>query len=224
MLRQDSRTGSQMRPLACEQSPLSRADGSARFDMGLDQFIRSVECSSSTFWSTGQSSVLAAVYGPTEVSQRKDLADRAVVEVSFKPKVWLSYVLMFNKNIMLLLISKQSHVACSSKRLMTTASSAPLHALSSTINEVIIAICIYIIIYFITIVSTIKKNKNYRVALPGLPKRLLSGRLKKLSMHAFLAICIHTPPSTSLSKCSKTTARCATWHHYYFSLWLFNSY
>ena len=35
MSRKDQRTAAQIRPLACEQSPLQRADGSARFDMGM---------------------------------------------------------------------------------------------------------------------------------------------------------------------------------------------
>ena len=40
--------------------------------------------------------MVAAVYGPSEVSQRKELSDRAVIEVSVKPKVrcWV-YVLVW---------------------------------------------------------------------------------------------------------------------------------
>jgi len=38
-------------------------------------------------YSQGQTSVLAAVYGPTEVRVAREQADRATVEVVFKPKV-----------------------------------------------------------------------------------------------------------------------------------------
>ncbi|XP_065832480.1 exosome complex component RRP46-like [Oscarella lobularis] len=56
-----------LRPLAAEQSLLSRADGSARF-------------------SHGSTSVLAAVYGPAEVKQSKEKLNRATIDVVFKPK------------------------------------------------------------------------------------------------------------------------------------------
>ena len=57
-----------LRPMLCEQRILSQPDGSASF-------------------SQGQTSVMAAVYGPTEVRVARERADRATVEVVFKPKV-----------------------------------------------------------------------------------------------------------------------------------------
>ena len=60
--------GDQLRPVVCEQRVLTQPDGSATF-------------------SQGQSSVIAAVYGPTAVRPARERADRATVEVVFKPKV-----------------------------------------------------------------------------------------------------------------------------------------
>jgi len=60
--------GDQLRPILCEQRVLSQPDGSATF-------------------SHGQTSVMAAVYGPTEVRVARERVDRATVEVVFKPKV-----------------------------------------------------------------------------------------------------------------------------------------
>jgi len=60
--------GLQLRPMLCEQRMLSQPDGSATF-------------------SQGRTSVMAAVYGPTEVRVAREQADRATVEVVFKPKV-----------------------------------------------------------------------------------------------------------------------------------------
>jgi len=60
--------GAQLRPMSCEQRLLSQPDGSATF-------------------SQGQTSVMAGVYGPTEVRVARERADRATVEVVFKPKV-----------------------------------------------------------------------------------------------------------------------------------------
>jgi len=60
--------GAQLRPMLCEQRVLSQPDGSATF-------------------SQGRTSVMAAVYGPTEVRFAREQADRATVEVVFKPKV-----------------------------------------------------------------------------------------------------------------------------------------
>lgn len=58
----------QLRPILCKQRLLSQPDGSASF-------------------SHGQTSAMAAVYGPTEVRVAREQADRAVIEVVFKPKV-----------------------------------------------------------------------------------------------------------------------------------------
>lgn len=66
--RRDGRSANQIRPLAVEQGILNRADGSARFVQG-------------------NTSVLAAVYGPAPAkSARMEKADRATVDVSFKPE------------------------------------------------------------------------------------------------------------------------------------------
>ncbi|GIL57267.1 hypothetical protein Vafri_12516 [Volvox africanus] len=57
----------QLRTLVCERSVLDRADGSAR-------------------WTQEGSSVLAAVYGPRQAKIQKEDAERAVVEVVYKPR------------------------------------------------------------------------------------------------------------------------------------------
>lgn len=61
------RAASQLRTLVCERSVLDRADGSAK-------------------WSQEGSSVLAAVYGPRQAKIQKEDAERAVVEVVYKPR------------------------------------------------------------------------------------------------------------------------------------------
>lgn len=58
-----------LRPLACELSLLSRADGSASFCFGDETLV------------------VACVYGPTDVRISKEKIDRATVEVMVKPKV-----------------------------------------------------------------------------------------------------------------------------------------
>eukprot|EP00903_Cladosiphon_okamuranus_P020023 g18392.t1 len=66
--RRDGRQANQLRPLAAEQGILNRADGSARFVQG-------------------NTSVLAAVYGPAPAkSARSERADGATVDVNFKPE------------------------------------------------------------------------------------------------------------------------------------------
>lgn len=66
--RRDGRKANQIRPLAAEQGILNRADGSARFVQG-------------------NTSVLAAVYGPAPAkSARLERADGATVDVNFKPE------------------------------------------------------------------------------------------------------------------------------------------
>lgn len=66
--RRDGRNDNQIRPLAAEQGILNRADGSARFLQG-------------------NTSVLAAVYGPAPAKvARMEKADRATVDVNFKPE------------------------------------------------------------------------------------------------------------------------------------------
>lgn len=61
------------RTLVCERSLLNRADGSAR-------------------WAQDGSSVLAAVYGPRQAQQRKEDAEKAIIEVVFKPRSGLAGV------------------------------------------------------------------------------------------------------------------------------------
>ncbi|KXZ49109.1 hypothetical protein GPECTOR_23g4 [Gonium pectorale] len=56
--------------LVCERSVLDRADGSAK-------------------WSQEGSSVLAAVYGPRQAKVQKEDAERAIVEVVYKPRAGL---------------------------------------------------------------------------------------------------------------------------------------
>lgn len=68
LTRGDGRKANQIRPLAVEQGLLNRADGSARFVQG-------------------NTSVLAAVYGPAPPKAvRMEKLDRARVEVEFKPE------------------------------------------------------------------------------------------------------------------------------------------
>ncbi|XP_038073991.1 exosome complex component RRP46-like [Patiria miniata] len=56
-----------LRTAGSEQNLLSRPDGSATFTQG-------------------DTSVMAAVYGPADVRQNKEIIDRATVEVIYKPK------------------------------------------------------------------------------------------------------------------------------------------
>jgi len=67
LVRGDGRLAVQIRPLSSELRVLNRADGSALFRQG-------------------NSSVLVAVYGPTEVKYRDELLDRATLDVVFKQK------------------------------------------------------------------------------------------------------------------------------------------
>jgi ribonuclease PH len=60
-----------IRPLLSERSVLSRADGSAK-------------------WAQDGSIVLAAVHGPHQAGQRKEDAEKAVVEVVFQPRAGLA--------------------------------------------------------------------------------------------------------------------------------------
>ncbi|RVE65288.1 hypothetical protein OJAV_G00133900 [Oryzias javanicus] len=62
-----------LREFGCEQSLLSRPDGSASFVQG-------------------DSSVMAGVYGPAEVKVSKEIYDRATLEVLVQPKVGLPSV------------------------------------------------------------------------------------------------------------------------------------
>eukprot|EP00927_Polykrikos_kofoidii_P025699 TRINITY_DN23047_c0_g1_i1.p1 TRINITY_DN23047_c0_g1~~TRINITY_DN23047_c0_g1_i1.p1 ORF type:complete len:284 (+),score=43.88 TRINITY_DN23047_c0_g1_i1:69-854(+) len=67
--REDGRDTNQMRPPNVEIRPLLRADGSARFSLG-------------------NSSVIAAVYGPREPKSRyREVFDRATLEVIVRPRV-----------------------------------------------------------------------------------------------------------------------------------------
>lgn len=54
----------------CDLGNLSRCDGSAQLNQG-------------------DTSILAAVYGPGEVKMNKEIIDRATVEVTYKPKIGL---------------------------------------------------------------------------------------------------------------------------------------
>ncbi|GBF94102.1 exosome complex exonuclease [Raphidocelis subcapitata] len=65
--RAKGRLPTQLRPLLCERGLLQRADGSAK-------------------WVQGGSAVLAAVNGPAAAGPRREDAERAVVEVVFKPR------------------------------------------------------------------------------------------------------------------------------------------
>ncbi|XP_063793919.1 exosome complex component RRP46 isoform X4 [Pseudophryne corroboree] len=59
-----------LREIGCEQSGLSRPDGSAKFLQG-------------------DTSVLAGVYGPAEIKVSKEMHDKSTIEVILRPKVGL---------------------------------------------------------------------------------------------------------------------------------------
>ncbi|KAM9325495.1 exosome complex component RRP46 [Gastrophryne carolinensis] len=61
---------SRLRDIACEQSLLSRPDGSATFMQG-------------------DTSVLAGVYGPAEIKVSREMHDKSTIEVILRPKVGL---------------------------------------------------------------------------------------------------------------------------------------
>ncbi|NWS50479.1 EXOS5 protein, partial [Probosciger aterrimus] len=63
-------SGCCLRPFSCELGPLSRPDGSAAFLQG-------------------DTSVLAALYGPAEAKGNRELPERAALEVLLRPKVGL---------------------------------------------------------------------------------------------------------------------------------------
>eukprot|EP00727_Mastigamoeba_balamuthi_P007731 m51a1_g3579 hypothetical protein (220) ;mRNA; r:1118841-1119714 len=65
--RTDGRQADQLRPLDCEESLLTRCDGSSRF-------------------SHGHTCYMAAVYGPAEAESHAALPDRAIVTVSVRPR------------------------------------------------------------------------------------------------------------------------------------------
>ncbi|KAM4641327.1 exosome complex component RRP46 [Discoglossus pictus] len=62
-----------LREIGCEQSLLSRPDGSATFLQG-------------------DTSVLAGVYGPAEIKVSREMYDKATIEVILRPKVGLPAV------------------------------------------------------------------------------------------------------------------------------------
>ncbi|XP_056139835.1 exosome complex component RRP46 [Lampris incognitus] len=72
-VRAASSSGATLRKFCCEQSILSRPDGSASFTQG-------------------DTSVMAGVYGPVEVKVSKEIYDRATLEVVVHCKVGLSSV------------------------------------------------------------------------------------------------------------------------------------
>ena len=65
--RGDGRQPNQLRPLGCEVGVMVRADGAARF-------------------SHGDSTVLATVTGPADISASREVSDRATIEVIWRAK------------------------------------------------------------------------------------------------------------------------------------------
>uniref|UniRef100_A0A803LBQ6 Exoribonuclease phosphorolytic domain-containing protein n=1 Tax=Chenopodium quinoa TaxID=63459 RepID=A0A803LBQ6_CHEQI len=65
--REDGRTPTMLRPLACSRTVLNRAHGSAS-------------------WSQGDTKVLAAVYGPKAGTKKNENPEKASIEVIWKPK------------------------------------------------------------------------------------------------------------------------------------------
>ena len=90
---------SSMRALKCEQSVLSRADGSVIYSQGI--LGHELELKWSWFficnlnWSpaffalplTGNTVVMASVFGPLEAQLKKEIPDRMYVELNYKPKI-----------------------------------------------------------------------------------------------------------------------------------------
>ncbi|XP_020671995.1 exosome complex exonuclease RRP46 homolog isoform X2 [Dendrobium catenatum] len=66
-VRADGRTLNQLRPLTCSRNLLNRAHGSAR-------------------WSQGDTTVLAAVFGPKAGTKKGENPEKASIEVIWKPK------------------------------------------------------------------------------------------------------------------------------------------
>lgn len=73
--RSDGRIANQVRPMQCTRSLLDRAHGSARWSQG---------------YGAESTTVMAAVYGPKQVGGKKENAERATIEVIWKPKSGLS--------------------------------------------------------------------------------------------------------------------------------------
>lgn len=65
--RGDGRQPNQLRPLGCEVGVMARADGAARFSLG-------------------DSTVLATVTGPADISASREVSDRATIDVIWRAK------------------------------------------------------------------------------------------------------------------------------------------
>lgn len=88
--RKDGRTYNQLRELAAEVGLLNRADGSASLSHGQDFFVFLFCPPASSYFSfllwLDQTAVLVAVYGPREVSSRKEVLGKCVLDVTFRPR------------------------------------------------------------------------------------------------------------------------------------------
>ena len=83
MERRDGRLFNQLRPPSSEQGLLNRADGSAKYT--VSKLIIFCDILSNNIIQD-KTSVLVAVYGPTEVKMKDELMDRATVKVIFQLK------------------------------------------------------------------------------------------------------------------------------------------
>lgn len=83
VLRRDGRTFNQLRAMAAEHSLLNRADGSVRYSQSMSNATRTWR---NVHTASDQTTVLVAVYGPMETKRRKELLDKANIEVQFRPR------------------------------------------------------------------------------------------------------------------------------------------
>lgn len=99
MDRKDGRTANQLRPLTCTRNVLNRAHGSASWSQGIYQPIFSaiqavpfscfhlkLEFLRWVYTCTGETKVLAAVYGPKAGTNKNENPEKACFEVIWKPK------------------------------------------------------------------------------------------------------------------------------------------
>lgn len=104
--RTDGRAPNQLRQLICATGILNKADGSARWAQGL-AFVNcmspNVMLKAALTLLLGETSVLAAVYGPHSVQGRRENAEKAIVEVIFKPKTGQPGIIIITIQIILVL-------------------------------------------------------------------------------------------------------------------------
>lgn len=95
--RADGRNPNQLRPLACSCSILHRAHGSASWSQGFrfiqtshfyhfNLFVFTSKCYFCYWVGSGDTKVLAAVYGPKAGTKKNENPEKASIEVIWKPR------------------------------------------------------------------------------------------------------------------------------------------